>query len=291
MSEKVEKTVLEQIEAVKDSPEFKTLITNSNTAYWDGKIGAEVSKLHGYYDTVLKETLGIEKDPNIKSTEQIKAALQKYKGLEAKLKDLEGKETPDNSEQLKLLEAKISGLEALGLEKDTKLGEEKEKNLQGKISSKIDAALAGKTYKPSYSDEDLKELIGLRKSRLLKRSKVVVSEDGTERVVFYKDAEKTKPYLNTVNDPMTSKEVAELEFGTLFVEKKKGGNSSTTETGEVAEGEAITMNMSKINTREKFFLAVDKALQAKGIATTHKDYKTIKAATYKAYKANELPMS
>ena len=287
-------SVLEQIEAIKGTDEFKTLINNSNTAYYDTKIGAKVSEIHGFYDSVLEETLGIKKDPNKKSTEQLKEVLGSLSNELKTLKDKQGKGTEEeqnkNNEELELLKGKLEHLEKTVSEKEEALSDLKAKNLQGKVNSSLDAALAGKTYKPSYGDEDLKELISLRKSRLLKRSKVIQNDDGTNSIVYYKDAEKTKPYLNTIGDPMTSKEVANIEFSSLFFQQKKGGNTSPDNKGE-AQGDAISLDMSKITTKEKFFLAIDQALQAKGIAKTHEDYKKIKNATYAAYEVGKMPMS
>ena len=286
--------VLEQIEAIKGTDEFQTLLKNSNENYWKGKIGGEVSNLHGLYDSVLEETLGIKKDPNKKSTEQLKEVLGSLSNELKTLKDKQGKGTEaeqnKNSEELELLKGKLEHLEKTVSEKEEALSDLKAKNLQGKVNSSLDAALAGKTYKPSYSDEDLKELISLRKSRLLKRSKVIQNDDGTNSIVYYKDAEKTKPYLNTIGDPMTSKEVANIEFSSLFFQQKKGGNTSPDSKGE-AQGDAISLDMSKVTTKEKFFLAIDQALQAKGIAKTHEDYKKIKNATYAAYEVGKMPMS
>ena len=148
-----------------------------------------------------------------------------------------------------------------------------------------DSVLSEKQLRKSMKNTKKKNPI-----RLLKRSKVIQNDDGTNSIVYYKDAEKTKAYLNTIGDPMTSKEVADIEFGSLFFQQKKGGNTSPDSKGE-AQGDAISLDMSKITTREKFFLAIDQALQAKGIAKTHEDYKKIKTATYKAYEVDKMPMS
>ena len=295
MSEENKETpnVLEQIEALKSTDEFQTLLKNSNETYWKEKIGGEVSNLHGLYDTVLEDTLGIKKDPNKKSTEQLKEVLSSLSSELNTLKDKQGKgnkeEQSKNNEELELLKGKLQHLEQTISEKDEALTNLKAKNLQGKVNSSIDTALAGKTYKPSYSDEDLKELIDLRKSRLIKRSKVIQNESGMSSIVYYKDAEKTKPYLNTIGDPMTSKEVADIEFGSLFFQQKKGGNTSP-DSQATAQGDVLTMDMSKINTKAKFYAAINQALQAKGIASTHPDYKKIKKATHDFYEVGKLKM-
>ena len=287
-------SVLEQIEAIKGTDEFKTLISNSNTAYFDEKIGGKVSEIHGFYDKVLEDTMGIKKDPSKKSTDLLREALTGLNKELSTLKEKQGKgseeEKAANTEELNLLKGKLEQLQTANADYEKKLSSEQEKNLLGKVNNSLSKELATRSFLSTYSKEHLEQLVEIRTGRLMSRSTVKTGDDGKDIIIHYKDAEKTKPYLDTVGNPMSTKGVVDLEYGGLFVTKKKGGNTPKHEQGE-AQGDAMTLDMSKVTTRERFFLAIDHALKAKGIAKTHEDYKKIKNATYAAYEVDKMPMS
>ena len=284
MSEKVEKTVIEQIEALKEKDEFKTLIANSNQQFWESKIGDEVKAIYGGVDSILKEVLGVDKDPNKKTTEQLKGELLT---LLAKSKEVKGNDLKiEESQEYKLLLDK-SNQSSKALEDS--LAENK--SLKGnqsrmKIDTSISNELSGKEFNATYGKEELAELLGIRKAKLTANASIL--EDGS--IVYYKDSEKTELYRNTLQNPMTIKEVAEVVFGSLFKTTKKGGNSPTT-TQEVAEGKAITLDMSGIKSKADFYTKFNEVMAPKGMASHEKEFLEIQRATSTHYKIEALPLN
>ena len=287
MSEKVEKTVIEQIEALKETDEFKTLITNSNKKYWDDNVGAKVKETYGNVDKVILEVLGIEKDAGVFTSVQLKGILEKYKGLEAKLKENKGGGLKvEESQEYKLLLDKSNHTS-----KALEVSQIENKSLKGnqsrmKIDTSISNELSGREFNATYGKEELAELLGIRKAKLTANASIL--EDGS--IVYYKDSEKTELYRNTLQNPMTIKEVAEVVFGSLFKTTKKGGNSPTT-TQEVAEGKAITLDMSGIKSKADFYAKFNEVMAPKGMASHEKEFLEIQRATSTHYKIEALPLN
>ena len=68
-----ELTTIEMIEKVKDSEEFKTLVNNHSKQY----IGGELKTVYTAFDEAIKDSLGLEKPDNVKSTDWVKQNLSK----------------------------------------------------------------------------------------------------------------------------------------------------------------------------------------------------------------------
>ena len=155
-----------------------------------------------------------------------------------------------------------------------------------KIDTNISNELSGKEFNAAYGKEELAELMGIRKAKLTANASIL--EDGS--IVYYMDSKKTELYRNTLGNPMTIKEVTDVVFGSLFKTIKKGGNSPTT-TQEVAEGKAITLDMSGIKSKADFYTKFNKVMAPKGMASHEKDFLEIQRATESYYKIAALPLT
>jgi len=284
MSDGTEKTVIQKIEELKETSEFKTLIENSNQQYWESKIGNEVKTIYGGVDSILKDVLGIEKDPSLKTTEQLKAAMV---DLLAKSKEnkSEGVSVEDSQEYKLLLDKSKHTDKALEASL-AKFAALEGSQLRMKIDADISRNLSGLEFNPVYSKDDLAEIISVRKSKLITNASTL--EDGS--VIYYTDKEKTKAYRNTLGAIMTSEEVASVVFGSLLKATKKGGNSQTT-TLAVAEGKAITLDMSSIKSKSDFYAEFNKSVAPKGLASHEKDFLEIQRATEEFYNIKALPLT
>ena len=180
-------SVLEHIEAIKGTDEFKTLISNSNTAYFDEKIGGKVSEIHGFYDKVLEDTMGIKKDPSKKSTDLLREALTGLNKELSTLKEKQGKgseeEKAANTEELNLLKGKLEQLQTANADYEKKLSSAQEKNLLGKVNNSLSKDLATRAFLSTYSKEDLEQLVGIRTDRLISRSTVKTGDDGKDIII------------------------------------------------------------------------------------------------------------
>ena len=88
MSEEAnELTVIQQIEAVKDTEEFKTLVKNEASKH----IGSELKTVYTNLDNVVKDVLGIEKPADVKTSEWLKSNLSKIREAQTELETLKGK--------------------------------------------------------------------------------------------------------------------------------------------------------------------------------------------------------
>jgi len=285
MSDETQKTVLEQIEAIKGTEEFKTLITNSNKAYFqehEKSLASEATKnAYGAVDSVLSELLGITKNPDEKTTEALKRGVQQ---LKEKI-DKGGQ----SSEELELMKQQIASLSSTINEKDAAIQDLQSKRVSDRVSTDISNSLAGKTFSSAYSDEDLSLLVSTRKKALIGNSKVIKTEDGSSKTIYYKDSEKTKPYLNTLGEPLTTSEVVDAVFGGMYKKAKKGGNADNKDIPATGTGEVLALDMTKISTRADFYKAFEKAIAAKGIASNETEkINKLKSATFKHYKISEL---
>lgn len=283
-----QKTTLEQIEALKETEEFKTLIANSNKAYFaanEKALASEATKnAYSTVDAALSEILGVTKNPDEKTTEALKRGVQQ---LKEKI-DKGGQ----SSEELELMKQQIASLSNTIAEKDTAIQDLKSKRLSDKVSTEISSVLAGKTFSAAYSDDDLNLLVSTRKDALIANSKVIQTEDGTSKTIYYKDAAKTKPYLNTLHEPMTTAEVIDEVFGGMYKKAKKGGNANDKNITEGGTGEVLILDMTKIATRAEAYEAIQKAIAAKGIASNERDkINKLTKATFDHYKISELKKS
>lgn len=276
------KTTVEIIESIKDTPEFKELITNTTKQHWESNIGKEVKTIYDNIDGVFTEVLGVKKGDTTKTTEFLKAQLLEYKELKEKAKS-----TPDFDKILKdkesMFTAQIAEIQKTLQQKESELNNYKSALVTQKVASSLESELVGKSFNPAYSKDVLDELIQIRKTKVIANS-VVLDNGG---VIYYRDSEKTQPYLDSLGNPMKADKVVNEVFGSLFLEKKQGGNAQKDGKDVQAQGDAIQLDQSKITDKDSFYLEFNKAMSQKGFTAEQVasiEYLKIQKATLEAYK-------
>jgi hypothetical protein len=155
------------------------------------------------------------------------------------------------------------------------------------IKNELSNILAQKTFNPALGETELKELLEIRTNRLVNNSK---RHEG--KTIYYKDAEKTQPYLNTLGDPMTAAEVSNVVYSSLFLNKKAGGSAKPeTQNNTTIEGNIVSLDMSKIKNFEQANQQFSEAMATKGIPSHDKKYIDLQRETFKHYDILKLPLS
>lgn len=133
----------------------------------------------------------------------------------------------------------------------------------------------------------METLISVRKQNLIKNSKQFEG-----KTIYYKDSEQTQPYLDTIGNPMTAKDVADKVFGSLYHVKTPGGNGVDSDgTEPTVKGEIVELDVSKIKSKKDLYGALNKALAAKGLAVHEEEALKIQRATIEHYGLKDLPRS
>ncbi len=287
--EATEKTTIEIIESIKETDEFKTLIKNSNETYFEAnigdKIGPKVKEAYSNIDSVFSNVLGVKKQDGQKTSELAKIIAQELKDFKSNNKDKRSDEEII-AEHKKLSKAQIDKLKEENANLVTENSNLQLQGTQQVSKSEITSELANTTFNPALGETELKELLEIRTNRLVKNSK---RHDG--KTIYYKDSEKTKPYLNTLGDPLSAKEVVKEVFGSLIHDKKPGGGADgdTTETTVELKGEVLTTTET-FKTRTEFMEWFKKAIAHKGLAAHEPEYVKIQRATAIEYKIKDLPL-
>tara|TARA_R110000803_G_scaffold185868_1_gene248270 strand:- start:448 stop:1296 length:849 start_codon:yes stop_codon:yes gene_type:complete len=274
-------TVIEQIEAIRNTDEFKTLVTNRAKEY----IGGELKTVYSAFDSVVKDTLGLDKPTDTKSTDWIKQNLSKISEAQKELDVLKGKGT-DNEAQNKLWNDKFNKLKGELATKDQELKNVSQKGFENNVSSQLDNFLVGKSFKPTYSNEDVQLLVNAKKAKIISNTKTL---DNGKVAVF--NASEDKFYLDTLGEPLTPVQVAELEFSAMFHTKTPGGDTPQGEIKATTKGDVIAVDMNKIKSKQDFFNEFKELIAPKGLVSHEEKYLKIQRATMEHYKINALPLS
>jgi len=281
--EAVEQTTIQKIEALKGTTEFQQLLSNSNNSFFEANVGGKLKDAYGHVDSAFTEVLGLSKPEGKKTSEWAKEIALEYKTL----KDSKGDTTKldEAIEQGKQLsKAQIATLKAENLKLNTELQAQQLQGVQNVVNSELSNVLTQKTFNPAFGETELKELLDIRKNRLVNNSK---RHEG--KTIYYKDAEKTQPYLDTLGEPMKVDQVANQVFGSLYQTKKAGGNADPTGVPTV-EGDTVSMDMSKITTFSDFNKQFKQAMATQGITEREPKYLKIMTATSKKYKIGQMPL-
>jgi hypothetical protein len=288
--EKAPINVVEILESIKDTPEFKTLLENTSKQaaekHWNEKIGAEVKNIYTPFDVMVKEMLGEEKPNDVKTSDHIKAKISELKDLRDKVKNTPNTTdvTAKQKEQNDLLLAQIAALQNDLKDKDSKIADAVRVSANQLIEAKIDSALFGKTLISGLSESVLNTVKNARKKELIER--YTTFDDG--KVIFYKDAAKTDAYRDTLQNPLTPEAVVEAVFGDLFQVKKAGGNANPSTT-PTPEGEVIEMEMGNVKSKQEAYAQFNKKAAMKGLSQSDEKFSLIQLATAKHYNFSELP--
>jgi len=279
--EKQELTALEMIQKLEGTEEFNTLIKNKSKEY----IGAELKTVYGSFDSVIKETLGLEKPDNVKSTEWAKQNLSKLAEAKRELKALQ--EKGDGGKEIeKLYEDKVSKLNQLLQEKDEQLKKVSQKSFESVVSNQVDNYLVGKTFNPTYSESVVNTLVKANKAEIVNNTKTL---DNGKVAVW--NAEKGQYYTDTLGEPLSPSQVAEKLFAPMFQTSKQGGNAPSEESKAVIQGDVIAINMNEIKSKAAFYQAFKNIMAPKGLTSLDEKYQIIQRATMEHYKITELPLS
>ena len=283
-NESKELSNLQMIEKLKGSEELNTLIKNSNESYWKENIGGELKTVYSNIDNGIKDVLGLDKPDDIKTSDWVKQNLSKLGDLKKELDALKSK--GDTSEaQTKLWNDKFSKLKGELETTKTALEAEKTNSFNNNINNRLDNFLVGKTFKPSYSEDDVNTLVSAKKAKIVANTKTL--DNGKLAVINPEDG---KYYMNTLGEPLTPTQVAELEFATMFHTAKKGGATPTNQTPANIEGDVLAVDMNKIKSKSDFYKLFASIIAPKGLASHSKEYLKIQRATMAHYNINEWPM-
>lgn len=276
-------TTIEMIEKVKDTDEFKTLVSNQSKQY----IGGELKTVWSSFDQSVKDNLGLDKPEDEKSLSWVNKHLSRIPDLEKELETLKSKGEDGNKEQNKLWSDKFEKLKTQLTTKEKELVDITQKGFNENISNQLDTFLVGKTFKPSYSEDDLATLIEAKKAKIISNTKTL--ENG--KVAVFNVGE-NKYYTDTLGEPLTPIQVAKLEFEKMFHVKTAGGDTPPNDDNKASiEGEVLTMDMNIIKSRGDFYNLFKKLIAPKGLASHDEKYLTIQRATMEHYKINALPLS
>ena len=282
-NEPIVKSTIEQIEALKQTEEFKQLLSNSNNSFFEANVGGKLKEAYSHVDNAFTEVLGISKPADKKTSEWAKEIALEYKTL----KESKGDTTKLNEaiEQGKQLsKAQIATLKAENEKLNSELQKQQLQGMQNVVNSELSSVLANKSFNPAFGETELKELLDIRKSRLINNSK---RHEG--KTIYYKDKEQQKPYLNTLFEPMTAEQVADEVFGSLYQVKKAGGNADATGVPTV-EGDTVNIDMSKVTTFAEFNKQFKQAMATQGITEREPKYLQIQTATFNKFKIGEMPL-
>jgi hypothetical protein len=282
---KQEPTAIELIEKVKGTEEFKTLLDNHTQSYWEQNIGNELKTIYSTIDNAVKDTLGLDKPSDIKTSEWVKQNLSKLTEAQKELEALKSKGNA-NEEQEKLWKAKFRKLSEQINEKEQMINNITQKGFENNVNSQLDTYLVGKNFNPVYSEGDLKDLVNLRKMRIVKNTK----ELPNGKIAVY-NPDTNEPYLDTLGEPMSIKAVAEQVFNSLYQAKKEGGNAPSDVPKGNAEGNVLPIDVASIKSKQDFFKEFQKVIAPKGLASHEKQYLEIQRATMEYYGINKLPLA
>ena len=279
-NEAKEPTTIELIEKVKGTEEFQTLVKNEAKSY----IGSELKTVYNTFDSVVKDTLGMDKPEDVKSTEWIKQNLSKLTEAQKELEALKSK-SDGNEAQEKLWNDKVSKLKKALEEKEKEVLQVAQKGFEQNVSNQIDTFLVGKNFNSTFSDAIIKTLVKANKDLIVTNTKNL---DNGKVAVW--NPEKGEYYTDTLGEPLSPTQVAELLFTPMFQTQKTGGNTpaDTNNTGKI-EGEVLSIDMSKVKSRSDFYTMFAKLIAPKGLASHSDDYLKIQRATMAHYKISELP--
>jgi hypothetical protein len=277
--------IIETIDKIKDSQEFKTLIDNQNKAYWESNIGNEVKNIYSNLDSAVKEVLGQDKPSDIKTSDWVKNNLSQLADAKKELEALKSKGNA-NEEQEKLWKAKFNKLTQQNKDLEQQIVSITQKGFENNINNQLDNYLVGKNFNSVYSESDLKDLVNLRKMRIVKNTK----ELPNGKIAVY-NPDTNEPYLDTLGEPMSIQAVANEVFSSLYQASKQGGNAPSDTQTAVTKGDVIAIDMTSIKSRQDFFKEFQKVIAPKGLASHENEYLKIQRATMEHYNINKLPLA
>lgn len=280
-----EPTTIEIIEKVKETEEFKTLLKNSNEAYWKSNIGGELKNIYSTIDTAISTHLGVEKPENVKTSEWVETHIKQLADTKKELETLKNAKGQANEAQEKLWTDKVNKLKGELQQVQQALEAEKVNGFKSNINNQIDSFLADKKFKATYSEFDLRDLLEAKKRRIRENTKKL--DNGKIAVINPATGEY---YLDALGEPLTVAQVAEKEFTTMFEASKTGGNTPTEQNSASVEGDVLAIDMNKVKTKGDFYSLFGKLMAPKGLASHSDEYLKIQRATIAHYKINNLPM-
>jgi hypothetical protein len=285
-TESNELTNLQMIEKLKGSDELNTLIKNANESFWKSNIGSEVKNIYTNFDNSISTHLGLEKPEDIKTSDWVNTHIKQLAETKKELETLKSSKGQENEAQTKLWNDKFSKLKAENANLQKLLESEKVNSFKTNISNQLDNYLVGKSFKSTYSDDDINTLVGAKKNKIISNTRQL--ENG--KVAVYNPANDSY-YLDPLGEPLTPQQVAEKEFSSMFESKKTGGATPTDTKTATIEGDVVAVNMNGIKTKQDFYQEFNKIIAPKGLASHSEEYLKIQRATMAHYNINSLPLA
>jgi hypothetical protein len=282
-------SISEQLDKLKDTPEFAAILNQHGKTYHELKAeesaGSFMGKAYNNVDNALMEELELKERPTGKTTELVRQLAKEKKALESKLAKLANDDTSkdDNAAKEQLHNSQLSALQKQ-VEELTKAKESLE--VQGKhqkATNSLVNGLTGESFDPNLSNSVLTEIKTIRINKAVSNSKEV---DG--KIIFY--MEDGQPYTNLNGLPMSAKEVGKELFKDIFYSKTAGGNANT-EDKPLVKGDIVVLpNPQQISSFAQFNAEFAKAVAPKGWASHEERYIKLQQATIKHYKLDKLPI-
>jgi hypothetical protein len=286
--ESKELTVSQQIEKLKDTPEFAAILNQHGKTYHELKAeeagGSFMGKAYNNVDTALMEELGLDERPKGKTTELVRQLAKDKKALEAKLSKAEKQDSNEvNDDKQQLYESQLSALQKQINDLTEANNHLAAKGQRQKATNSLVNGLTGANFDPNLSNSVLSEIKAMRIKNAVSNSKEVEG-----KTIFYMDD--GNPYTNLNGLPMSAKEVGQELFKDIFHKKTAGGNSSNDDKPQVKGDIVVIPNHQNITTFSEFNKEFEKAMRAKGLTRKDDKYYELQRATSDHYKFKGLPM-
>ena len=281
-----EVSVTEQIEKLKNTPEFAAILNQHGKTYHELKAeetaASFMGKAYTNVDSAYMEELGLTEKPKGKTADIVRQIAKENKAMKAKLEGEQPKNETQNEEKEQLHNSQLSAMKKMIEELQEKNQTLEVKGKHQKAKNSLASGLVGAMFNPNLGSNLLDETKANRINNAVQNSKEI---DG--KIVFYKND--GDPYTNLNGLPMSAKEVGhELFKDILFV--KKAGGSATNEEKAIIKGDIVVLpNIQNIKTFAQFNDEFAKAMQAKGLTRKDDKYYELQRATRDHYKLAGLP--
>lgn len=299
-------TILENVPNITGGKQY---LENSNKAYFDANVGAEVSKIYNGIDEDIFTITGKRKKADQKTYDFVKEVVGEMKKL---ADDTVGK-TPEEVKELKKtitdLEEKVKNGESSGHWKRSyeevvkQLASNKEAHdkeistlnntiLGTNVETDITTGLLGISMNETLPKSVVDAMVNQVKAGLIQNAKIV---DGK---VVYNDVD-GKPLLDKQYKPATAEYLLKERLKDVMkVEGTPGGGAPQGAKGEVitvGTGDSATkklvLNKATFKTRMEFQEVAEKALMDKGITRADQDFNKLIDVAHKEYRVSELEMN
>jgi len=281
-----EVSVSDQIDKLKDTPEFAAILNQHGKAYHELKAdetaASFMGKAYNNVDVAYMDELGLTEKPKGKTADIVRQIAKENKALKAKLEAAKPKEDTQNAEKEKLHNSQLSAMQ-LQIEELQKVNQTLEvAGKHQKAKNSLASGLIGVEFNPNLGTNLLDETKANRINNAVQNSKEI---DG--KIVFYKND--GDPYTNLNGLPMSAEEVGHELFKDILFVKKAGGGANNEDKPTIKGDIVVLQNPQNFNTFVEFNTEFAKAMRAKGLTRKDDKYYELQRATMNHYKLSGLP--